>query len=717
MRKMKKIFILLLSIFCSIALSAQETTSEIQGRILDDKGNGLYGATVTATHSPTGTHYITTTRKDGRYNLPNVRVGGPYIVAVSFIGFKEEKQDSISLLLGQEFKADFTLTPSVTNLTEVVLTTSRNQNKIFNNNHTGSQEIINRSQIERLPSINRSLQDFAKLEPTASSTSFGLSFGGRSSQYNNITVDGANFNNSFGLSGTLGGQTGSQPISLEAIEQIQVNVSPYDVTQGGFTGAGLNSVTRSGTNKFKGSVYTLLKGENTQGYKVEIVVVPKIPIDFKLRGFTIGGPIIKNKVFFFVSAEQVRQELPATSFIASDASHPPVTGSVSKANADSLAALVALLSGKINGYDPGAYQGYTFATRSDKITAKIDWNINSKHTFTIKYNYLKSYADQFASGSRPNNGTSLVTSGSGSANNTAMPFFAAGYGINNNFNIFIAELNSRFGNKASNKFQVGYTALRDFRSQHSPSATLPFVDILDGAGNIFTSFGYEMFTYNNLLNTDVYQLSDVYKFYKGAHEITVGTQDYYRKYKNAFAPGYQGVFQFNSLNDFRNSLNNGTANARNYYLQYSALPNGEFPFAYAGSTELGFFVQDKWRATKNFTLTYGLRFDMTIYKQAFTDNPYFDALKFKGGQSYNVGKAPHNDKLLSPRAGFNWDVLGNKTLQVRGGGGLFSGPPPFVWLSNQASNNGIQFGALQTSNIAFDADPNKYRPTSGVPNT
>src|SRR5260221_3478383 len=301
MRKSKRVFIVLLGLFCGIALSAQENTSEIQGRVLDDKGNGLQGATVTANHIPTGTHYITSTRKDGRYNLPNVRVGGPYEVTVSFVGFKEEKQDSISLLLGQEFKADFVLTPSVTNLSEVVLTTSRRQDKVFNNNHTGSQEIINRNQIERLPSINRSLQDFAKLEPTASSTSFGLSFGGRSSQYNNITVDGANFNNSFGLSGTLGGQTGSQPISMEAIEQIQVNVSPYDVTQGGFTGAGLNSVTRSGTNKFKGSVYTLLKGENTQGYHVENVNVPKIPINFKLRGFTIGGPIIKNKVFFFIS--------------------------------------------------------------------------------------------------------------------------------------------------------------------------------------------------------------------------------------------------------------------------------------------------------------------------------------------------------------------------------------------------------------------------------
>lgn len=704
---------------------AQETTSEIVGSV-SDGGSPLVGATVSVINVPTGTKSVTTTRREGRYNFPNLRVGGPYIVTVSYVGFEDAKRDSVFLLLGQEFTADFKLKASSQTLQGVTVSSIR-QNSTFNSGHTGSQEVISRTQIERLPTISRSLQDFTKLEPTAN----GLSFGGRSSQYNNITVDGANFNNSFGLSGTLGGQTSSQPISLEAIEQIQVNIAPYDVRQGGFTGAGVNAVTRSGTNQFKGSVYYVTKNENTQGYRAGSANVVKTPITFNTKGFTIGGPIIKNKLFFFVSGEQVRQEVPATSFVASDATHPAVNGSVSKANADSLNALRTLLTSKFD-YDPGEYQGYSFLTRSDKITAKIDWNINSKNILTLKYNYLKSYADQFASGSRPNNGTSLVTSGSGSANNTAMPFFAAGYGINNNFNIIIGELNSRlFQDKLSNKLQAGYTALRDFRSPHSPSATMPFVDILDGAGNIFTSFGYEMYTYNNILNTDVVQFSDIATLYQGRHEITFGTQDYRRKYQNAFAPGYQGLYQFNSLNDFRNSVLNGLANSRNYYLQYSALPGGDFPFAYAGSTELGFFAQDKWRATKNFTLTYGLRFDMTIYKQAFTDNPYFDALKFKNGQSYNIGQAPGNAKIWSPRVGFNWDVMNNKSLQIRGGAGVFSGPPPFVWLSNQASNNGIQFGAQQTigssvisngpvtpgTGVAFNADPNKYRPAAGAANT
>jgi hypothetical protein len=685
---------------------SQETTSEIQG-LVTDGNNGIGNATITATHVPTGTKYQTTSRKDGRYNLPNLRIGGPYEVKVTFVGFNEGKQDNITLLLGQAYKADFNLTVKSSTLSEVAVTVKK-QDKIFSNNRTGSQEVINRTQIERLPTINRSLQDFTKLEPTSN----GLSFGGRSNQYNNVTVDGANFNNSFGLSGTLGGQTGSQPISLDAIEQIQVNVSPYDVRQGGFTGAGINTVTRSGTNQFKGTVYTYLKNEDNQGYKVANTKLTKTNIKFNLRGFAVGGPIIKNKLFFFVSAEQVRQELPATSFTASDASHPATPGSVSVANADTLAKLATFLQTNF-GYNAGPFQGYTQKTQSDKITAKIDWNINSKNTLTLKYSYLKSSADQFASTSR--NGFSGFVTG-GQPGNNSMPFQGSGYVINNNFNIFIAELNTRFSNKIVNKFQVGYTALRDFRSTQGNS-DLPLVDILLN-GNIYTTFGYEPFTYNNKLNTNTFQFSDILTYYNGKHEITAGTQNYFRKYLNGFAPAYQGLYQFASLTDFYNSVANKTTSAARFAIQYSALPDGSFPYAKAGSTDLSLFVQDKWSVKKNFTLTYGLRMDNSIYTGTFDQNPNFANLSFANGEKYDVGKKPKNALLVSPRLGFNWDVLSDKTLQVRGGGGIFSGPPPFVWISNQASNNGVQFGSsIKTSGVPFNADPNAYRPTAGAANT
>ncbi len=705
---MKKIAKILLAVALMTILSttskSQETTSEIRGTVSTEKTN-LAGANITAVHQPTGTKYVTTSRPDGRYNLPNLKIGGPYSVTVSYVGYRKESQDGIVLSLGQDYKSDFSLISETKSLKEVTVKSVKND-KIFNNNHIGSQEIIGRTQLDQLPTINRSIQDFVKLEPTAN----GLNIGGRSSQYNNMTVDGANFNNSFGLSSLLGGQTNSQPISLEAIDQIQVNVSPYDVKQGGFAGTGINTVTKSGTNTFKGTVYSYTKNQNYQGYKVGPTELVKTNYDYYIRGMSLGGAILKNKLFFYVSGEVVRQTAPATSLSASDASHSP-GGNYSQANADTLTALSGFLKTKF-GYDPGAFQGYSFQTNSDKITAKLDWNINSKNSLTLKYNYLKSSADQFASGSRP--GSGQVTGGQ--PGTSSMPFFGSGYVINNNFNIFIGELNTRFNNKLSNKLQVGYTALRDFRSPHSNSTTFPLVDILNN-GNIYTSFGYEMYTYNNVLSTDVYQVSDILTWYKGSHEITVGTQDYYRKYQNAFAPGYQGVYQFNSLTDFYNSVNNGLANAKSYYLQYSALPNNDFPWAYAGSTELSAFVQDKWRVKPNLTITYGLRADHTIYKQSMTDNPYFDALQFKNGQTYNIGQAPMNSTVLSPRAGFNWNPNGDKSLQIRGGAGVFMGPPPFVWISNQASNNGIQFGSFTVAGKAFNVNPDTYRPTAGAPNT
>ena len=706
MKQFKRtMFVVMLVMFSFIAKS-QETTAEISGTISDVTG-ALPNVIVTAVHIPTGTKYMTTTRNDGRYNLPNLKIGGPYTLTTSFVGYKPETTTDIYLNLGQTFKQNLKLVDQQTLLNEIVIKSTSND-KTFSSSRTGSQELITRTQVDRLPTINRSIQDFVKLEPTSN----GLNIGGRSNQYNNMTVDGANFNNSFGLSSILGGQTSAQPISLEAIEQIQVNVSPYDVKQGGFAGTGVNTVTKSGTNTFKGAIYQYSRNENYLGYDAGPTTVVKTPFDYSIKGFSLGGPIIKDKLFFFVSGERVRQDAPATSMLASDASHA-AGGNYSQANADTLTVLASFLKSKF-GYDPGAFQGYTFKTYSDKITAKLDWNINSKNTFTFKYNYLKSFADQFASTSRP--GTGQTTGGQ--PGTYSMPFFGSGYVINNNFNIFIAELNTHFSNKLSNKLQIGYTALRDFRSPHSSSETLPLVDILNN-GNIYTTFGYEMYTYNNKLNTDVYQLNDILTYYKGAHEITVGTQNSLKKYQNAFAPGYQGVYQFNSLTDFYNSAKNGLANAKSYYLQYSALPGGEFPWAYAGSTELSQFVQDKWKVSNDFTVTFGLRIDETFYKQAMTDNPTFDALKFKDGSTYNIGKAPMNNVIVSPRLGFNWNPNGDKTLQVRGGTGIFAGPPPFVWISNQASNNGIQFGSFTNAanKTAFNVDPNAFRPTAGAANT
>jgi carboxypeptidase family protein len=680
----------------------QETTSQILGSISDGT-HGLPGATVTALHIPTGTRYVTTTRKDGRFNLAGLRPGGPYVLTVSYIGFKEEKEENINLVVGQDFTADMTMTPEATQIQEVVVSAAR-QNKIFNNNRTGGQEIITRQQLEHLPTITRSIQDFAKLEPTAN----GLSFAGTNPGMNNITVDGADFNNSFGLSSTLGGQANAQPIALDAIDQVQVNVAPYDVRQGGFTGAGVNSVTRGGTNQFKGTVYDYIKGPGTIGYLVDETKVPRTPFNYNVAGASFGGAIIKNKLFFFINGEEDLQSAPATGLLASDATHPPQSGVYSQANADTLTKLANFLKSTYN-YDAGSFGPSTFKTNSYKVNARIDLNVDEHNTLTIKYNYLKSYADQFASSSRP--GSGQVTGGQ--PGTFSIPYAGAGYRINNNLNIWIAELNTRFGNTASNKLQVGYTKERDFRSPASSSTTFPHVDILN-SGNIYTSFGYEMYTYANTLNMDSYQLTDIFSLYKGGHEITIGSQNSYKKYQNAFAPGYNGVYQFNSLSDFMTGKPAAT-----YYQQYSTLKGGAFPWAYAGATNLSLFAQDKWRTTTNFTLTYGIRFDYTSYQNKFTDNPNFDALQFRNGATYNVGKAPESFLIISPRVGFNWDITGDRTWQLRGGAGIFEGAPPFVWIENQAANNGVQWGSFTQKNMPFFADPtaalNYYLNTVNTP--
>ena len=682
----------------SFGASAQETTSEIQGLVSDGKA-GLAGVTIVATHQPTGTKYTTSSRADGRYNLPNLKIGGPYSIHVTSIGFKAEHQDDITLLLGQSHKANFILKEASTTLKEVVVTSG--QSKVFNSSRNGSQEIINRQLIERIPNVNRSWKDLVKLVPSQNN----LSFGGLSSQLNNVTLDGANFNNSFGLGdGTLGGQTGAQPISLDAVEQIQVNVSPFDVKYGGFAGGSVNTVTRSGKNQSFGSVYQFFKNKDLQGYKVGDITLPKQDFTYDLKGFTAGGAIVKNKLFFFVNGEEESRMEPGTQWIASDATNTPNGINVSQAKAADLDALRKFLIEKYN-YDPGAYQGYQYGSVSKRLTTKLDWNINSKNSFSLKYTLLRSSADIPASNSQ-----SVNASNGRRPSTTSMPFYGGGYTINNNADIIIGELNTRFSNNASNKLQIGYTKLRDFRGTLT-SGNFPQVDILDGNGQPFTTFGYERFTYGNVLNSDVIQLNNIFNLYKGKHEFTFGTQNSFKKYSNGFSPNYAGAFRFNSLADFYASAE-GTKPAAVYDLSWSL--TGEFPLVGPKNTELSLFAQDKFRVKDNLTITYGLRADYVSFADNFLYNPVVDTLsKFYDGVRLNTGLAPKNALQLSPRIGFNWDVNNDQTLQVRGGTGLFQGPPPFVWISNQASNSGMAlFGSItNATGYMFNPDINAYRPT------
>lgn len=726
-----RFFVVVLFMAIATLLQAQVTTSSMSGRITDNSHEPLIGATIMATHTPTGTVYGASARVDGSFNISNMRIGGPYTIEVSYIGYHTETLKGVNLTLGEDFVLNTVLTEDSKLLDEVVIVGDGNTSA-FSSNRTGAQEIITRDKMDKLPTITRSLNDFTRLTPMNS----GGNFGGASYRFNNVTVDGASFNNSFGLSSSLGA-AGTEPISLEALEQVQVMIAPYDVRNGGFTGAGINSVTKSGSNKFQASAYMYVRSPEMMGYRIKDEILPVSEFSNKQYGISISGPIVKNKLFFYLNGEIDRQETPIT---------------YTTQNSAVDAAVMDDLSNFLNtqfGYNPGSYDLTKRNTQADRLTARIDWNINSKNLLSLKYYYLKSFNTNNPSGSNaPLNGRG--------PNQYAIPFTSMFYRTNNNFNIVIADLNTKINDNMSNYLKLGYSALRDFRDMDG--GFFPQVDILNGQSDnlmAYTSFGTEPYSYNNQLNTDVVQLQNNFVWNLNKHQITIGTQSDYRAFKNGFAPNYLGSWVFASVDDFKfnvlatqeylrnnggniagfninnynpvnynlNPINGGLANssstgATSYQQRYAI--GDSFPFAEVNVMQLGFYLQDKWNISDQLNLTYGLRADIPIFMTDLPENPRVASETYRDGIKIDVSKYPKTRVLLSPRLGFNYKPLDDNSLQFRGGTGLFSGTPPYVWLSNQAGNNGILFGDLevkgeQLATMGFTGNANDYRPAAGTP--
>ncbi|MES2733429.1 MAG: TonB-dependent receptor [Bacteroidota bacterium] len=711
-------FMLVMTISGQQAFSQGVTTAAMSGIVTDEKAEGIPGANIIAIHTPSGTQYGTVTRADGRFTMPGMRVGGPYTVTSSFVGFGEQKQEGIFLDLGQSFTINFNLKDANVQLSEVQITADRNA--VISSERTGASTNISREKLQALPTINRSLADYTRLTPQNGGAGNSQSFGGRNGLYNNYTIDGAVFNNSFGLQPTIAGQANSQPISMDAIDQVQVSIAPYDVRQGSFTGASINAVTRSGTNDFNGSVYTFYRNQNMSGLNVGETKVLKQDYRTQQTGFRLGGPIIKNKLFFFINAEIERRVDPGTFLVANRpgvTAAPGAGSNTASVNATDLDALRSFLITKY-GYDPGAYENYNLETYSNKATAKLDWNISQKHKFSIKYNYLKSYRDNPPS-------SSGAFAGGGSASFTAMPLQSNFYRINNNLHSIIAELNSTLGSKHSNNFTIGYIAMRDFRESQVNPMPFPTVQI-----NNFSSFGYEPFSAGNKLNTNTFQISDNFTSYLGNHIVTVGTYNEVNSFENGFAPNFYGVYRFASVQDFYKSavgesISSPTALTGAYFnQQYSASAGVDFPIAKFSAVQLGLFAQDEWSARKNVKLTLGLRVDMPILSKNLERNESVEQLTFRDGVKLDVSKFQKSTPLWSPRIGFNWDVFNNKSTQVRGGSGIFTGRIPYVWISNQAGNNGklygqtiYNYGAANATAInthPFSDDVKKYLPSNAT---
>lgn len=683
---MIKRFTPILFMICLIAgLStgfAQVTNSAFNGIVTDDKKEALPGATVVVIHIPTGTQYGAITQANGRFYLANVRPGGPYTFRVSYVGYKQQSKEGVQVKLGQNLAVDFQMKQDAENLDQVVVTS----NQLFNNDRTGAISNINRKQIEALPTISRSQQDYTRLTPQSD----GNSFMGRNALFNNFSLDGSIFNNSFGLDApTPGGQTNAQPVSLDAIDQLQVSIAPYDVRQSGFTGAGVNAVTKSGTNEFKGSAYIFLRNENMIGSKVANESVTNPDLKFKQYGFRLGGPLIKNKLFFFINGEVVRREDPGSNFIAS---RPGVSGpNVSRVQASVMDQISSQLR-TVYGYETGPYENYVYETTNDKFLAKLDWNINKQHRLTVRYNYLKSIREQgphpfainFTGGRVP------------SVNN--LPFRNSGYAINNNINSVVAELTSRLGAKISNNLVVGYTQFKDFRTPFS--APFPTFEIAEN-GLSYTTIGHEPFSINNILDQDVFQFTDNFTLYTGKNTWTFGANFEMFQFNNSFnlfyygvfpVPGQFGGYSFPSVNDFLATITPGNPNFRDYNAEVTQFQQRPFQLVEVDLGQLGLYGQLERQVNNKVKLTFGLRVDFPLYFSSIKSNPLVSALTFRnndgGSETLDVGKLPDLNPLFAPRFGFNIDVNGDHSTQLRGGTGIFSGRVPFVWIGNQASNRG-----------------------------
>lgn len=723
-------------LFLATGISAQVTTATISGSVKDSKGTSLGSATVTIEFPDAGIKQVLVTKADGRFTVPNLRVGGPYKVTVTHVGNQENISENIFLELGLNNTLEFTLQETSIGLGNVTVVS---RSKIFDDKRTGASTNISNRQLKILPTISRSADDFLRLSPSASATYNGLSFGGRNGQYNNFSLDGAVFNNPFGLDApTPGGQTNAQPVSLDAIEQIQVNLAPYDVTQAGFTGAGINTVTKSGSNRFSGTTYLFYRNESFTGKKVNgnKLVIPDLS---QLQGgFAFGGAIKKNKLFYFLSFETEQRSEGATSYVAQNAGNVGKTNTSRVLEAD-LQAVSSILKNRFQ-YETGTYQGFTHDQTNYKWLAKFDWNISDKHKLSFTYNGLDAKKD------KPAHPSAIGRRG---PDYTTLQFQNSGYEIVNKLNSFGMELKSNFKSNAANKLRVVYTIFRDSRNPFS--TPFPVVNISKN-GTRYIVAGHEPFSINNVLNQDAFQITNDFNLYKKNHSFTFGASFESFKFANSFnLTGYgPTLFSEVDIQTFKTNVPIGAPTVFgaypldvdvNYAKNRAAADKWSWYYMTVG--QLSAYAQDEIQASKKLKITIGLRIDKPVYFEdkfkyespnfnndgtykgttdffsptlSNTDNlVLFDAngkpIQNGPGKALDNTRLPTKKPLFSPRIGFNWDVKGNKTLQVRGGSGLFTGRFPFVWLGNHIGNPFSFFYCVTDKNFKW---PQVWRTNIGT---
>jgi outer membrane receptor protein involved in Fe transport len=681
MTKVKQLLSFLMAaviLFSYQSIFAQTTTASINGLVVDQNGNALPGANIIAVHEPSGSQYGSTSREDGRYNLVGLRVGGPYKVTVSYVGYTQQVEEGFSLALGQNLRIDFKLPEQAVQLSGVTVTAERGA--ILSQARTGATTNVSTKNIQEIPTTSRQFQNFAKLSPLFSGE--GLNAAGRSSKYNNIQIDGTQHNDLFGLgsTGTPGGQVNTAPISLDAISEFQILVAPYDVRQSGFTGGGINAITKSGSNNFSGSAYFYGRNEKLVGnYKSESYE-SKDYDEFKefQTGITLGGPIIKDKLFFFLSGEMTANDQPSPNYSLMEG-YGGKTPDELRALGDQVAAALAA-----KGYNPGTYSDVTLEQPSTKLFLRFDYNLAENHKLTLRHNYVDASADKFYNYRQKYN----------------LLYDSQPYQMTSTTNSTALQLNSTFGNTMSNELIVGYTTIRDARK--GISADAPEVLIKEMNRTFSFYFGPDRYSSANKLDQDILEITDNFNIFMGDHTFTIGTHNEFFKFSNLFARSAFGYYEYNSLSDFN-------ADKASYYQRvYSRKgdprnPNSLVPAEFSVA-QFGLYVQDEWTVSPRLKLTVGLRVDMPTFPDTPDENPLVPQY-FPG---YKTNQVPDGNLLWSPRFGFNYDLSGDRTTQLRGGLGIFTGRIPYVWMSNNFGNSGTLMAEVNNgsgTNVKFNPNP------------
>ena len=686
-------FLVAMLLTMSLTALAQVTTSSLAGKVTLDDANGeeVIGATIQAIHEPSGTRYAAVTNTSGRFTIQGMRTGGPYSVTVSYIGFQPKTVKGVNLQLGETYNLSVWLSEDANELAEVVVSGKASK---FAAEKTGASTNINSSQIQNLPTVSRSITDVTRLSPYGGN---GMSFAGSDGRTANFTVDGANFNNNFGLNDKLPG--GGNPISLDAIEELQVVISPYDVRQTNFIGGGVNAITKSGTNTFKASAYVYHRNENMRGDAIdrEQIAGARAKDSQTTYGFTFGGPIIKDKLFVFVNGEMSKIPTIANRWQGSANGVGDADNYISRTKLSDLQAVSNHVQSKY-GYDTGSWTDFPADESNYKILARVDWNITDKHHLALRYNYTKNNVWNAPNATSMDGGTRM----SGARTSQySMSFANAMYSMENIVHSFSIDLNSRFTENLSNQFLATYSKLDDVRGTNS--SEFPFVDILDGGDNNYMALGYELFTYNNAVHNTIWNIKDDITYYMGAHKLTAGIMFEHQMADNQYMRNGTGYYRYNSMEDFING-----AAPEIFCLTYGY--GGESkPAARVQFNRPGIYAQDDWNITDNLKMTLGLRVDGLFFnnKDLMTNKAILDI--DYNGRHIDTGKWPGNSVTFSPRFGFTYDIIGDKSLKLRGGTGLFSGRLPLVFFTNMPTNGGMvqyqaQVNAANAKKMGFTMD-------------